>query len=75
MQIVLQVKMFKKMCRLCLSTENIMFPLDESFVCDYNLLTNLHVSVVILFSINIGYRKMKCMSKPTSNTTLQKALC
>uniref|UniRef100_A0A2H1VU57 SFRICE_022265 n=1 Tax=Spodoptera frugiperda TaxID=7108 RepID=A0A2H1VU57_SPOFR len=39
------VKMFKKMCRLCLSTENIMFPLDESFVCDYNLLTNLHITV------------------------------
>ncbi|XP_022818092.1 zinc finger protein 883-like isoform X1 [Spodoptera litura] len=37
--------MYKKMCRLCLSTENIMFPLDESFVLNYNLLTNLKITL------------------------------
>ncbi|KAF9414339.1 hypothetical protein HW555_007736 [Spodoptera exigua] len=41
----MRVKMYEKMCRLCLSTQNIMFPVDESFVINYNLLTNLNITL------------------------------
>ncbi|CAH0690059.1 unnamed protein product [Spodoptera exigua] len=37
--------MYEKMCRVCLSTQNIMFPVDESFVINYNLLTNLNITL------------------------------
>lgn len=41
-----------EMCRVCLSTEKEMLPLDETFINSYNLLTNLNVSYIIHLMYN-----------------------
>lgn len=33
-----------EICRVCLTTEKDVFPIDEHFVINYNMLTNLNVS-------------------------------
>ncbi|KAJ8730902.1 hypothetical protein PYW08_002315 [Mythimna loreyi] len=35
-----------EMCRVCLSTEKEMLPLDETFIINYNLLTNLSINLL-----------------------------